>query len=103
MDNPQYEADLLYSAATAGTTAVQAGVSGKKTWVYGMRATAGGAQQLTIKRGTTTLETINLVAGVPFILPLRKRCYFKTDDNEALNVTTGQAVQTDIRFEATVA
>lgn len=98
-----YDMDLLLSSAAASTVPIQAAVPGKQIVVHGLRLTAAGDQTVTIKRGATTLEVFNLTKGVPLVLPLRKRPYFVTGTNEALNATLGAAIQTDGRFETSFA
>jgi hypothetical protein len=100
---PDYDTDIKLSINTATTTEAMAAMSGKCNRVQGMRISAAGTGIVTIKRGTTALESFNCIAGTQIMLPLRKRAYFISAANEAINITTSAAVQIDIRIEAVVA
>ena len=99
MREPQFDKTLTFSAAAAATTSLAAATVGARHRIHGMRITAAGAVVVTLQSAGNVLEKFNLVAGVPLVLPLRTPAYMRTNENEALQITLGGAVQVDAAFE----
>lgn len=80
------------ATSTSGDNTIVAAVAAKKCKVHALRLTAAGTVTVVVKRGSTTLETIYLIAGVPYILPMRAAEYYRTADNEAFILNLSGAV-----------
>lgn len=83
------------STNVQGDNTIVAAVVGKNTRVYSLRLNAVASVTVTVKRGSTSLEAFQLVAGVPVILYLRDNPYYKTAVNEAFVVNLAGAVQVE--------
>ena len=89
-----HDQTLRIDTAASGDTELVAAVSGKSCKVYGLRLSVAGAVIVSIKRGSTVLEVFNFAAaGTMAPLVLRDFPYYKTADNEALNINLSGAVQ----------
>lgn len=91
-DLPQVDQQAVVNTSTSGDNSIVSATSGAITRVNEMRLTAAGAVTVTVKRGSTTLDVIQMVAGVPYILPLRLEPYYRTAANEAFILNLGGAV-----------
>lgn len=88
------------SMSTATTTAIVAAPgAGKRIAVVGLHLQADGTTTLNLKNGTTSLTgAVPQVAGGGWVLPLGcndpmgKNFWFICDENTALNLTNGIAV-----------
>lgn len=94
---------VIVSTAVAGDTTVSTATASQKTRVYRMRLNVAGADIVTIKSGSTVLETISF-AGAGFLTyDFSTRPWYSTAVNTALVVTNGSAVQLNAVFEFTKA
>ncbi len=83
------------TATTGSDVELVSATASQTTRVHRARLTSPGTVAVSIKDGTTVLEVINLVAGVPYILDLADRPYWKTTANTALNISLSAAIQVD--------
>ena len=91
---------LVFSESTAATFLLVAPPSAdKRIRVRGCILSAVGVQDADILSDAASLGVMNLVAGVPFPLPPMDggvgEAWMQCEKGEALNITLGQAVQTD--------
>lgn len=84
---------IISGNTTGADIQIVSGTASQTTRVHRMRITAAGSVVMSIKDGTTVLEVINLIAGVPFILNLSDRPYYKTTVATALNYALSAAIQ----------
>ncbi len=97
------ENTLRINVAASGDTELVAAVSGARCRVHALRLSVAGAVMVSIKRGSTVLETFNFAAaGVMPPLELRYQPYYVTAANEALNISLSGDVQVNGALEYTV-
>ena len=97
------ESRLRINTAASGDTKLVAAAPGLRCRVHGLRLSVAGAVIVSIKAGSTVLETFNFVgAGTMAPLVLRFQPYYETAANEALNISLSHAVQCDGVLEYTM-
>lgn len=99
---PQTSSDLttvVSAIVTATTTAIVAAVAAQTTRVHRMRMNVAGANVVTIKDGTTTLEVLNFTAAAFLTYDFSARPWYKTTANTALNITTSTTAALNVVTE----
>lgn len=91
---------VVFSESTAARhVVVEAPIATKRIRVRGCILTAAGTQDALFESGTTAIGPVNLVATASFVLePLGGEvgeAWMQCAKGEALNITLGQAQQTD--------
>ncbi len=90
----------VFSESTAATFLVVATPSAdKRIRVRGCFLSAAAAQNVSMESKATQIGSVNLVAGANFVLPPMDggvgEAWLQCEKGEALNITLGQAQQTD--------
>ncbi len=92
--NPSDLTSVSISSAAATTVAVVAAVASQTTRLHGLILVAAADCTIQIASAATGRSGVmQLIKGVPFILPISERPWYTTGVNEALNIVQGQAVQ----------
>ena len=94
-----FQRAVFNQATAAQFQVVGPPAAGKRIRVRGCILTAAGTQDVTFESDSTSLGAINFVAGSSFVLlPLDGgvgEAWLVCVEGEAVNITLGQAVQTD--------
>lgn len=91
--NPSDLSAAVVNIASATDTTIVAAVSGQTTRVHRLRLNVAAAQQITVKRGSTTLEVLNFTAAGFLIYDVSGRPWYTTASNETLVLTTSTSAQ----------
>lgn len=84
-----------FNASTAATHVVNAGESGKTCTVHSLVLVASGTVAVTIKDsdGNSLSGPMQLISGVPLVLPHSNRPWFTAPSGKGISITLGSGVQ----------